>query len=62
MKATFAKWIDDTPYVLTFCQMKTWVNDAGIDRSKGVPYPTEKVSLSFQPSKQQLYPMVQKLY
>ena len=48
MKATFAKWIDDTPYVLTILpNEKLGVNDAGIDRSKGVPYPTEKVSFKF---------------
>tara|TARA_Y100000748_G_scaffold147184_1_gene123183 strand:- start:560 stop:2491 length:1932 start_codon:yes stop_codon:yes gene_type:complete len=48
MKATFAKWIDDTPYVLTILpNEKLGVNDTGIDRSQGVPYPTEKVSFKF---------------
>ena len=48
MKATFAQWIDDTPYVLTILpNEKLGVNDAGIDRSQGVPYPTEKVSFKF---------------
>lgn len=48
MKATFAKWIDDTPYVLTILpNEKLGVNEAGIDRSQGVPYPTEKVSFKF---------------
>jgi predicted Zn-dependent peptidase len=48
MKATFAKWIDDTPYVLTILpNEKLGVNDMGIDRSQGVPYPTEKVSFKF---------------
>jgi len=50
MKATFAKWIDDTPYVLTILpNEKLGVNDTGIDRSQGVPYPTEKVSFKFPP-------------
>ncbi|MDA8526752.1 insulinase family protein, partial [Gammaproteobacteria bacterium] len=48
MKATFAKWIDDTPYVLTILpNEKLGVNEAGIDRTQGVPYPTEKVSFQF---------------
>ena len=48
MKATFAQWIDDTAYVLTILpNEKLGVNDEGIDRSEGVPYPTEKVSFEF---------------
>ena len=48
MKATFAQWIDNTAYVLTILpNEKLGVNDASIDRSEGVPYPTEKVSFEF---------------
>jgi zinc protease len=48
MKATFAQWIDDTPYVLTILPNEKYgISDAGVDRSDGVPYPTEKVSFKF---------------
>ena len=48
MKATFAEWIDDTAYVLTILPSDEYgVNDEAVDRSTGVPYPTEKVSFKF---------------
>ncbi|MDA9763156.1 insulinase family protein [Gammaproteobacteria bacterium] len=48
MKATFAKWIDDTPYVLTILPTdKYTVGETDLDRSSGVPYPTEKVEFQF---------------
>jgi zinc protease len=48
MKATFAQWIDDTPYVLTILPNEKYgISDAGVDRSDGVPYPTENVSFKF---------------
>ncbi|MDO7590077.1 MAG: insulinase family protein [SAR86 cluster bacterium] len=48
MKATFAKWIDDTPYVLTILPTdKYTVGKTDLDRSVGVPYPTEKVEFQF---------------
>ena len=38
MKATFAKWIDDTPYVLTILpNEKLGVNETGIDRTSRCP-------------------------
>ena len=48
MKATFAKWIDDTPYVLTILPTDKYeVAQTDLDRSAGVPYPTEKVEFQF---------------
>ncbi len=48
IKATFAKWIDDTPYVLTILPSDQYgLSDESVDRSTGVPYPTEKVSFKF---------------
>ena len=48
MKATFAKWIDDTPYVLTILPSDKYnINPTDIDRSKGIPYPSDKVSFKF---------------
>ena len=48
MKATFAEWIDDTPYVLTILPTDKYsVGDTDLDRSSGVPYPTEKVEFQF---------------
>ena len=48
MKATFAEWIDNTAYVLTILPSDEYgVNDEAVDRSTGVPYPTEKVSFKF---------------
>ena len=48
MKATFAKWIDDTPYVLTILPTdKYTVGETDLDRSSGVPYPTQKVEFQF---------------
>ena len=48
MKATFSKWIDDTPYVLTILpNEKLGVDQSDIDRSQGIPFPTEKVSFKF---------------
>jgi len=48
MKATFAEWIDDTPYVLTILpNEKLAVNETVVDRTQGIPYPTEKVSFKF---------------
>ena len=48
MKATFAKWIDDTPYVLTILPTDKYeVAQTNLDRSAGVPYPTEKVEFQF---------------
>jgi zinc protease len=48
IKATFAEWIDDTPYVLTILPSDQYgLNDESVDRSTGVPYPTEKVSFKF---------------
>ncbi|MDB9909721.1 insulinase family protein [Gammaproteobacteria bacterium] len=48
MKATFAKWIDDTPYVLTILPTdKYMVGETDLDRSTGVPYPTQKVEFQF---------------
>jgi zinc protease len=48
MKATFAKWIDDTPYVLTILPTDKYeVAETDLDRSAGVPYPTEKVEFQF---------------
>jgi zinc protease len=48
MKATFAKWIDDTPYVLTILPTDKYeVVQTDLDRSAGVPYPTEKVEFQF---------------
>ncbi|MDA9686661.1 insulinase family protein [bacterium] len=48
MKATFAKWIDDTPYVLTILPTdKYTVGKTDLDRSSGVPYPTQKVEFQF---------------
>ena len=48
IKATFAEWIDDTPYVLTILPSDQYgLSDESVDRSTGVPYPTEKVSFKF---------------
>ena len=48
IKATFAEWIDDTPYVLTILPSDQYgLNGESVDRSTGVPYPTEKVSFKF---------------
>ena len=48
MKATFSKWIDDTPYVLTILpNEKLGIDQSDIDRSQGIPFPTEKVSFKF---------------
>ena len=48
MKATFAEWIDDTPYVLTILPTdKYTVGETDLDRSSGVPYPTQKVEFQF---------------
>lgn len=48
MKATFSKWIDNTPYVLTILpNEKLGVDQTDIDRSQGIPFPTEKVSFKF---------------
>jgi zinc protease len=48
MKATFAKWIDDTAYVLTILPTDKYeVAQTDLDRSAGVPYPTEKVEFQF---------------
>ena len=48
IKTTFAEWIDDTPYVLTILPSDQYgLNDKSVDRSTGVPYPTEKVSFKF---------------
>ena len=48
MKATFAEWIGDTAYVLTILPSDEYgVNDEAVDRSTGVPYPTEKVLFKF---------------
>ena len=48
MKATFAQWIDDTPYVLTILPTdKFAVNSTDLDRATGIPYPTDKVAFTF---------------
>ena len=48
IKSTFTKWIDDTPYVLTILPSeKLATNESTIDRSEGIPYPTEKISFKF---------------
>jgi zinc protease len=48
IKTTFAEWIDDTPYVLTILPSDQYgLNGESVDRSTGVPYPTEKVSFKF---------------
>ena len=48
MKATFAKWIDDTPYVLTILPTDKYsVSEIDLDRSAGIPFPTEKVEFQF---------------
>ncbi len=48
IKSTFIKWIDDTPYVLTILPSeKLATNKSIIDRSEGIPYPTEKISFKF---------------
>ena len=48
MKATFAKWIDDTPYVLTILPTDKYsVSETDLDRSAGIPFPTEKVEFQF---------------
>ena len=48
MKATFAEWIDDAPYVLTILPTdKYTVGETDLDRSSGVPYPTQKVEFQF---------------
>ena len=48
MKATFAKWIDDTPYVLTILPTNKYsVSETDLDRSAGIPFPTEKVEFQF---------------
>ncbi|MDC0891849.1 pitrilysin family protein, partial [Gammaproteobacteria bacterium] len=48
MKATFAKWIDNTPYVLTILPTDKYsVGETDLDRSAGIPFPTEKVEFQF---------------
>jgi zinc protease len=48
IKSTFTKWIDNTPYVLTILPSeKLATNESTIDRSEGIPYPTEKISFKF---------------
>ena len=48
MKATFVKWIDDAPYVLTILPTdKYTVSETDLDRSAGIPFPTEKVEFQF---------------
>ena len=48
MKATLAKWIDETPYVLTILpNEKLGVSESSVDRTQGIPFPTEKVSFEF---------------
>ena len=48
MKTTFAKWIDDTPYVLTILPTDKYsVSETDLDRSAGIPFPTEKVEFQF---------------
>jgi zinc protease len=48
IRSTFKQWIDDTPYVLTILPNKKYaVEVTGVDRTKGVPYPTESVSFQF---------------
>lgn len=48
MKATLAEWIDETPYVLTILpNEKLGVNESSVDRTQGIPFPTEKVSFKF---------------
>ncbi|MDB9826210.1 insulinase family protein [Gammaproteobacteria bacterium] len=48
MKATFAKWIDDTPYVLTILPTDKYsVSETDLNRSAGIPFPTEKVEFQF---------------
>ena len=48
MKATFAKWIDDTPYVLPILPTdKYTVSQTDLDRTAGIPFPTEKVEFQF---------------
>ena len=48
MKATFAQWIDNTPYVLTILPADKYsANETGVDRSTGIPYPAEKVNFEF---------------
>ena len=48
MKATFAKWIDDTPYVLTILPTDKYsVSETDLDRSAGIPFPTEEVEFQF---------------
>jgi len=48
MKATFAQWIDGTPYVLTILPTEKFaVNSTDLDRAAGIPYPTDKVEFTF---------------
>ncbi len=48
MKATFAKWIDDTPYVLTILPTDKYsVGETDLDRSAGILFPTETVEFQF---------------
>ncbi len=48
IKSTFSEWIDNTPYVLTILPSdKLATNESTVDRSKGIPYPTEKISFKF---------------
>ena len=48
MKATFVKWIDDAPYVLTILPTDKYaVAETDLDRSAGIPFPTDKVKFQF---------------
>ena len=48
IKTTLSNWIDDTAYVLTIMpEQKLSANKNGVDRSKGIPYPTSSVSYQF---------------
>jgi zinc protease len=48
VKAASNKWLSSGDYVLTIVPAaKTSVVESTIDRSKGIPYPTEKLSYSF---------------
>ena len=48
IKTTLSNWIDDTAYVLTIMpEQKLSANKNGVDRSKGIPYPTSSVNYQF---------------
>ena len=48
VKAASNKWLSSGDYVLTIVPAaKTSIVESTIDRSKGIPYPTEKLSYSF---------------